>query len=97
MDIRIGCSLMYCTELEQAEIYHLGMSHISSNFFLSDLSKAYGRASIPLFPLQAQFEMKTIKDVMTINSRTFFSFALLPSSYYTKNSYCLLDICQQRA
>ena len=36
IDISIGWSLTYCTELEQAEMYQLGRSHISSNFFLSD-------------------------------------------------------------
>jgi hypothetical protein len=29
-----------CTELEQAEAHNLGMSHISSNIFLSDLPRA---------------------------------------------------------
>ena len=29
-----------CTELEQAEMYHLGRAHISSNLLLSDLLRA---------------------------------------------------------
>ena len=36
----IGWSGTNCTELEQADAYNLGMSHISSNFFLSDLLRA---------------------------------------------------------
>lgn len=42
-------------------MYHLGMSHISSNFFLSDLSKALRNGFHSFFPpLQVQFERKVL-------------------------------------
>jgi hypothetical protein len=40
IDIKIGCILIGLATKEQAELYKLQIENISSNTFLSDLSRA---------------------------------------------------------